>query len=227
LANTFARGRVFFVDADLLLFPAALALAIVVVPPRLILVMPGSKSGKLPSRTQEAPIRLGRVEVIGLTLRLRLSFHFLNEHDSRQSYDNKGSATFAAIPRSTESGWLGRIEAISPGRASDRHDRDARRASESGAALFWGSQWHLGRKPQASLEHSDGLMQHSHHGDWGHQMRRAHRYPEGWTVSGLAPWDLVEKVTRRICHRANAAALGIVRRSMLVGCATSVAGSSG
>lgn len=48
-------------------------------------------------------------------------------------------------------------------------------------------------------------------------MRRAHRYPEGWTVSRLAPWDLVEKVTRRICHRANAAALGIVRRSMLVG----------
>src|SRR6516165_5588252 len=57
-------------------------------------------------------------------------------------------------------------------------------------------------------------MQHSHHGDWGHQMRRAHRHPEGWTVSGLAQGDLLENGTRRICHRANAPALGIVRRSM-------------
>jgi len=38
LASTFARGRAFFADADLLLFVTALALAIVVVPPGLTLV---------------------------------------------------------------------------------------------------------------------------------------------------------------------------------------------
>ena len=49
-------------------------------------------------------------------------------------------------------------------------------------------------------------MQHSHHGDWGHQMRRAHRHPEGWTVSGLAQgifsrMEFEESVTERMRQR--------------------------
>jgi hypothetical protein len=71
LANTFARGRAFFVDADRLLFPTALALAIVVVPPRLILVRPARSQCTV--KAQQATTRLGPVEAPS-ALRLALSF---------------------------------------------------------------------------------------------------------------------------------------------------------